>query len=99
MIGPAAERDAVMRKVMALYEVLAHSAVPKITVILRKAFGFGYIALGGPPVGADYVVSWANAEIGFMSAENAVAVLHHKRLRDTAREHGDAAARALRGRL
>lgn len=99
MIGIEAERSAVVQKLMALYALIARSPVPKVTVVLRKAFGFGYIAFGGPPLGTDYVVSWPNAEIGFMSASNAVAVLHHQRLLAAARDHGEGYAADLAGQL
>lgn len=95
MIGLDAERQAIGQKLIALYTAVARSRVPKVTVILRKAFGFGYMTLGGPNMGTDYVVAWPNAEIGFMAADNAVQVVHHKRLVQTRADEGDDAARAL----
>jgi acetyl-CoA carboxylase carboxyltransferase component len=83
MIGHEAERDAVAPKLIELYTAVARSKVPKVTVIVRKAFGFGYMTLGGPNMGTDYVVAWPNAEIGFMAADNAVRVVHAKRLAET----------------
>jgi propionyl-CoA carboxylase beta chain len=99
MIGRESEQQAIAQKLMALFTVIARSPVPKVTVILRKAFGFGYIALGGPSMGTDYVVAWPNAEIGFMAAENAVHVIHHKRLQDIRALEGDEAARKLAAQL
>jgi propionyl-CoA carboxylase beta chain len=99
MIGVEAERLGLARRLMALYTAVARSPVPKVTVILRKAFGFGYMTLGGPSMGTDYVVAWPNAEIGFMAADNAVQVVHHRRLRDTRAAEGDDAARALAAEL
>jgi acetyl-CoA carboxylase carboxyltransferase component len=95
MIGLEAERLGVAQKLIALYTAIARSTVPKVTVILRKAFGFGYMALAGPNMGTDYVVAWANAEIGFMSADNAVQVVHHKRIRAALEHEGEAAAQEL----
>jgi len=95
MIGVEAERTAVAQKLIAMFTAIARSPVPKVTVVLRKAFGFGYIAMGGPSMGTDYVVAWPNAEIGFMSADNAVQVVHHKRLTRTRDEEGNDAAREL----
>jgi acetyl-CoA carboxylase carboxyltransferase component len=69
--------------------------VPKVTVVLRKAFGFGYIAMAGPSMGTDYVVAWPNAEIGFMAAGNAVHVVHARRIAEVRERDGDAAAAAL----
>jgi len=99
MIGLEAERTAVAPKLIAMFTAIARSRVPKVTVILRKAFGFGYIAMAGPSMGTDYVVAWPNAEIGFMSADNAVQVVHNKRLVQTRAQEGDAAARALAAEL
>jgi propionyl-CoA carboxylase beta chain len=99
MIGVESERAGIAQKLIALFTAFARSPVPKVTVILRKAFGFGYIALGGPSMGTDYVVAWPNAEIGFMSADNAVQVVHHKRLRQVLATEGEEAARALAAEL
>src|SRR5215210_1265060 len=88
LVGLEAERTSVAARLIELYTALARSRVPKVTIVLRKAFGFGYIAMGGAPLGVDYVAAWPNAEIGFMSAANAVEVVHHRRLR-TVREQQD----------
>jgi len=99
MIGLESERAGIARKLIELYTVVARSPVPKVTVIVRKAFGFGYMTLGGPNMGTDYVVAWPNAEIGFMAADNAVQVVHHKRLQEVRTEHGEDAARTLSAEL
>lgn len=92
MIGVESERQGVAHRIIELFTAIARSPVTKVTVIVRKAFGFGYIALAGAPMGTDYVVAWPNAEIGFMAADNAVQVVHHKRLAATRDASGDAAA-------
>jgi acetyl-CoA carboxylase carboxyltransferase component len=99
MIGLESERLGIGQRLIALYTTVARSRVPKVTVVLRKAFGFGYMTLGGPNMGSDYVVAWPNAEIGFMSADNAVQVVHHKRLVETRARDGEDAARQLAGEL
>ncbi len=99
MIGLDSERLGIGQKLIGLYTAIARSPVPKVTVILRKAFGFGYMTLGGPNMGTDYVVAWPNAEIGFMSADNAVQVVHHKRLVQTRADQGEDAARELAAAL
>ena len=99
MIGEESERLGIGRKLMDLYTVVARSRVPKVTVLLRKAFGFGYMTLGGPNMGTDYVVAWPNAEIGFMAADNAVQVVHYKRLMAARAEGGDEAAGRLAAEL
>lgn len=80
MIGSNAEKSGVAVRLMDLYRRLSKVKVPKITVVTRKAFGFGWVVMGGSPMGMDYIVAWATAQIGFMAAENAAAVVYRKQL-------------------
>jgi methylmalonyl-CoA carboxyltransferase 12S subunit len=59
------------------------ATVPKITVILRKAYGGGYIAMCAKDLGADYTLAWPTAEIAVMGAEAAVEVLFSRELAKT----------------
>ncbi len=52
--------------------------VPKVSVILRKAYGGAYIALNSIGLGADFVYAWPNAEIAVMGAEGAAEILASK---------------------
>lgn len=60
--------------------LFAYSAatVPKVTIVLRKAYGGAYIAMGAKDLGADRVAAWPTAEIAVMGAEGAVAVVFRK---------------------
>ncbi len=62
--------------------LFAYSAatVPKITVILRKAYGGGYIAMCSRELGADCTLAWPSAEIAVMGSEAAVEVLYRHEL-------------------
>ncbi len=62
--------------------LFAYSAatVPKITVIVRKAYGGGYIAMCSKELGADCTLAWPSAEIAVMGAEPAVEVLYRREL-------------------
>jgi methylmalonyl-CoA carboxyltransferase large subunit len=62
--------------------LFAYSAatVPKITVVLRKAYGGGYIAMCSKDLGADCIVAWPSAEIAVMGAEAAVEIVFHREL-------------------
>lgn len=51
------------------------STVPKITIIVRKAYGGAYLAMSAKSLGADRVAAWPTAEIAVMGAEGAVSVL------------------------
>ncbi len=57
--------------------LFAYSAatVPKITVVLRKAYGGGYLAMCAKDLGADRVLAWPTAEIAVMGAEGAAEIV------------------------
>jgi methylmalonyl-CoA decarboxylase subunit alpha len=99
LAGLESERQGIAKGVIALFKAIARSKVPKVTIVIRKAFGFGWIAFGGASLGTDYVAAWPNAEIGFMSAENAVQVMHARRLAEARRDGGEEAAAALAAEL
>ncbi|HET9060743.1 MAG TPA: carboxyl transferase domain-containing protein, partial [Acidimicrobiales bacterium] len=52
------------------------ASVPKITVVVRKAYGGAYMVMGAKSLGTDLVLAWPEAELAMMGAESAVDVLH-----------------------
>jgi acetyl-CoA carboxylase carboxyltransferase component len=56
--------------------------VPKITVILRKAYGGGYIAMSSRHLRADFVFAWPGAEIAVMGPEGAANIIFRKEILD-----------------
>jgi methylmalonyl-CoA carboxyltransferase large subunit len=56
------------------------ATVPKLTVVVRKAYGGAYLAMCARSMGADRVVAWPSAEIAVMGAEGAVNVLYRKEI-------------------
>ncbi len=60
--------------------LFAYSAttVPKLTVIVRKAYGGAYLAMCGKALGADRVIAWPSAEIAVMGAEGAAEIVFRK---------------------
>jgi len=54
------------------------ATVPKITIILRKAYGGAYLAMCGKDLGADRVIAWPSAEIAVMGAEGAAEIVFRK---------------------
>jgi acetyl-CoA carboxylase carboxyltransferase component len=66
------------------------ATVPKLSVILRKAYGGAYIVMSSKHVGGDMNLSWPTAEIAVMGAQGAVEILHAKDLKN----HADPAGRA-----
>ncbi|MEO1090119.1 MAG: carboxyl transferase domain-containing protein [Pseudomonadota bacterium] len=66
--------------------LFAYSAttVPKLTVILRKAYGGAYLAMCGKDLGADRVIAWPSAEIAVMGAEGAAEIVFRKTIAEAA---------------
>jgi methylmalonyl-CoA decarboxylase subunit alpha len=54
--------------------------VPKITVVLRKAYGAGYYVMCGRAYEPDVIVAWPSAEISVMGAEGAVEIIFRKQV-------------------
>jgi methylmalonyl-CoA decarboxylase subunit alpha len=63
-----------------LLEAFGRAGVPRITVILRKAYGGAYITMNSKDLGAHLTFAWPGAEIGVMGAASAVGVLHRRDL-------------------
>ncbi len=62
--------------------LFAYSAatVPKVTIVVRKAYGGAYLAMCGKDLGADRVVAWPTAEIAVMGAEGAAEIVFRKEI-------------------
>ncbi len=58
----------------------SEATVPKLTVILRKAYGGAYIAMSSRHLGADMVFAWPSAEIAVMGAEGAVNIIYRREI-------------------
>jgi methylmalonyl-CoA carboxyltransferase large subunit len=58
----------------------AAATVPKLTVVLRKAYGGAYIAMCCKDLGADRVVAWPGAEIAVMGAEGAAEIVFRREI-------------------
>jgi acetyl-CoA carboxylase carboxyltransferase component len=78
--GPDEEQKGIIRHGAKLIYAYAESTVPKITVIVRKAYGGAYIAMNSKHLGADFVFAWPEAEIAVMGAEGAIQILFSKSL-------------------
>jgi len=80
--GTQQEGNGVIRKGAKLLYAFAEATVPRITVVLRKAFGGAYIVMNSKSLGADAVFSWPDAQIAVMGAEGAVDVIFRRTLQD-----------------
>ncbi len=78
MPGTAQEHGGIIRNGAKLLYAYAEATVPKITVILRKAYGGAYIVMNSQHLGADAVYAWPTAEIAVMGAKGAVEVIFRK---------------------
>lgn len=79
--GKQQERGGIIRHGAKMIFAYSSATVPKITVILRKAYGGAYIAMCSKDLGADAVFAWPCAEIAVMGAEGAVPVLYGRELK------------------
>jgi acetyl-CoA carboxylase carboxyltransferase component len=80
MPGTRQEGAGVIRFGATLVHAFADATVPRVTVILRKAFGGAFITMNSKDLGADYVYAWPQAQIGVMGAEPAVGIIHRREL-------------------
>jgi len=80
MPGTQQEHGGIIRRGAKLLYAYAEATVPKVTLILRKAFGGAYIAMNSKGMGADIVFAWPIAETAVMGAEGAVAIISGKQI-------------------
>ena len=78
--GVEQERGGIIRHGAKLLFAYSAATVPKITVVLRKAYGGAYIAMCSKGLGADRVVAWPTAEIAVMGAEGAAEIVFRKEI-------------------
>jgi acetyl-CoA carboxylase carboxyltransferase component len=74
-VGRKVEHDGMLKHAIRLQTALALSQSPKLTVLLRKAYGLAYFSLGGNDTGVDTVYAWPGAEISFMDPAVAANVV------------------------
>ncbi len=78
--GVDQEHAGVIRHGAKLLYAYSEATVPKITVVLRKAYGGGYIAMSSRHLGSDFVFAWPSAEIAVMGPEGAVNIIFRKEI-------------------
>jgi acetyl-CoA/propionyl-CoA carboxylase carboxyl transferase subunit len=88
--GTQQESGGIVARGARLLRAFARAKVPRVTVIVRKAYGGAFIAMNSKSLGADAVYAWPRAEVGVMHPEGAVDVLFRRRLANTAPSHRDA---------
>jgi methylmalonyl-CoA carboxyltransferase large subunit len=78
--GVEQERGGIIRHGAKMLFAYAAATVPKITVVLRKAYGGAYIAMCSKGMGADRVIAWPTAEIAVMGAEGAAEIVFRREI-------------------
>jgi acetyl-CoA carboxylase carboxyltransferase component len=78
--GVAQELGGIIRHGADMLFAYSASTVPKLTVIMRKAYGGAYLAMCSRDMGADSVLAWPTAEIAVMGPDGAARVLYRKEL-------------------
>jgi methylmalonyl-CoA carboxyltransferase large subunit len=69
------EQNGIIRNGATMLFANSAATVPKLTVVIRKAYGGGYIAMCSKDLGADRVFAWPSAEIAVMGAEGAAEIV------------------------
>ncbi|AEX86241.1 methylmalonyl-CoA carboxyltransferase [Marinitoga sp. 1135] len=76
--GVSQEHGGIIRHGAKLLYAYSEATVPKLTVILRKAYGGAYIAMASQHIGSDFVYAWPTAEIAVMGSEGAANIIFRK---------------------
>lgn len=76
MPGSKMEHNGIIRRGAKLLYAYCEASVPKVSLILRKAYGGAYIAMNSKGMGADIVYAWPIAQIAVMGAEGAVGIMY-----------------------
>jgi acetyl-CoA carboxylase carboxyltransferase component len=80
MVGPDAEKTAIVRHSSRILVNLASTTVPKMTIILRKFYGMGGFIMGSKLIKPHLIVGWPTAEYGVMGPEGAVNIIFRDEL-------------------
>ncbi len=82
--GTDQEWSGIIRHGAKLLWCYSEATVPKITMIVRKAYGGAYLAMCAKDLGADMVFAWPTAEIAVMGAEGAANIIHRREISEAA---------------
>ncbi len=75
MVGSKVEHAGIIRHGAKMLYAISRATVPKVTVVVRKAYGAGYYVMNGKAYEPDMIVAWPGAEISVMGAEGAVNII------------------------
>jgi acetyl-CoA carboxylase carboxyltransferase component len=80
LVGSAVEKEGIIRHGAKMLYATSEATVPKITVVMRKAYGAGYFVMCGKGSQPDLLVAWPFAEISVMGPEGAVNIIFNKQV-------------------
>ena len=82
MVGSKVEAAGIIRHGAKMLHAVANATVPKVTVVVRKAYGAGYYVMNGKAYEPDLIVAWPSAEISVMGAEGAVEIVMRRQVEE-----------------
>ncbi len=82
MVGTKVEQAGIIRHGAKMLYAVSRATVPKVTVVLRKAYGAGYYVMCGKAYEPDLIVAWPSAEISVMGAEGAVNIIFRRQVEE-----------------
>ncbi len=80
IVGSKVEKEGIIRHGAKMLYAVSEATVPKVTVVVRKAYGAGYFVMCGRGYQPDLIVAWPTAEISVMGPEGAVNILFNKQI-------------------
>jgi acetyl-CoA carboxylase carboxyltransferase component len=80
MVGTKTEQAGIIRHGAKMLYAVSRATVPKVTVVVRKAYGAGYYVMCGKAYEPDTIVAWPSAEISVMGPEGAVNIIFRKQI-------------------
>ena len=80
MPGPTQEHGGIIRSGAKLLYAYCEATVPKVTIVLRKAYGGAYIVMSSKHLRGDINLAWPNAEIAVMGPDGAVSIVFRKEM-------------------
>lgn len=81
--GVMQEHRGIIRHGAKILYAYSEATVPKITIILRKAFGGAYVAMNSKAIGADLVYAWPTGEVAVMGSEGAANIIFAKEISES----------------
>jgi len=82
MVGTKVEQAGIIRHGAKMLYAVSRATVPKVTVVIRKAYGAGYYVMCGKAYEPDLIVAWPSAEISVMGAEGAVSIIFRRQVEE-----------------